>query len=79
MSRSFKLREILLIVQTRLTDLSFEHENIFNKMLTIKRSMTNTKDLLSKICQQISGDVDEVVDLGENDHQEQKIMFFILF
>jgi len=75
MSRSFKLREILLIVQTRLTDLSFEHENIFNKMLTIKRSMTDTKDLLSKICQQISGDVDEVVDLGENDHQEQKINF----
>lgn len=75
MSRSFKLREILLIVQTRLTDLSFEHENIFNKMLTIKRSMTDTKDLLSMICQQISGDVDEVVDLGENDHQEQKINF----
>jgi len=75
MSRSFKLREILLIVQTRLTELSFEHETIFNKMLTIKRSMTDTKDLLSKICEQISGDVDEVVDLGENDHQEQKINF----
>ncbi len=75
MSRSFKLREILHIVQTRLTELSFEHEIIFNKMLTIKSSMTDTKDLLSKICEQISGEMDEVVDLREYDHQEQKINF----
>ncbi len=70
MSRSFKLREILHIVQTRLTELSIEHEIIFKKMLTIKSSMTDTKDLLSKICEQISGEMDEVVDLKEDDHQK---------
>jgi hypothetical protein len=39
-------------------------------MLTIKSSMTDTKDLLSKICEQISGEMDEVVDLKEDDHQK---------